>query len=467
MSNSRSRPSERQFHGEQENRQLPQMYGKMYLDESTADVFFVCKGVDGAERVPAHKLLLSVGSTEFKSLFASSDSTKLDFEMLDVPAAAFKEFLQFFYVPKIKQTLENLEAVMKLAKDFNCDEALHHCGVFLDQKMTPDNLIWGYAIAIRFGRIKLRHTCEQRISISATNIFKSNSLYECDRDVLSHVLQMDMLKCLESHVLLGCVTWAKTKVAKKALDHTNMRVLRDELGDLLQHIRFRSMTVEEFALFIASYPAFFCTDELEEIIKLIAMKEFKSEKFNNNYRIGTGWSQSQGHSQNQSQGQASASSYGSGNGKNGLLICDRYINSSSRYYPLKVETTNFMVNKEVVLLGFACNAVSSQGSGSPTPKLIPPAKVTVFEAQRPEVLLYEGEYTLTMGHRSYLEFSKPVPLQQHVHYRVVLDFPTRPDCVSNTALKHEVEMKDDLKVRFLDEEGRGFQDSKYGLVSLG
>lgn len=126
------------LNGEMDNRCLSQMLKKLYLNNDTADVFFVFKsnGDDESERVPAHKLLLTACSDGFKHLFATAEDGQTEFKLDDVTADAFKEYMQFFYMSKVKLTFENFAVVLRLAKDFGNEDFMTTCGQFLDNKLT-------------------------------------------------------------------------------------------------------------------------------------------------------------------------------------------------------------------------------------------------------------------------------------------------------------------------------------------
>lgn len=72
---------------------------KMYLDSDIADVYFVCDSEDGGfKRIPAHKSVLAAASKVFKVMFYGELKEEGDIKVCNVTAAAFEEFLQFFYL---------------------------------------------------------------------------------------------------------------------------------------------------------------------------------------------------------------------------------------------------------------------------------------------------------------------------------------------------------------------------------
>lgn len=439
----RHKTTERPLTGELENRQFNQMVKKMYLDGETADVHFVCAGVDGqTEQVPAHKLLLSVASDGFKALFGQGEGDQKEFELGETPAAAFKEFLQFFYMPKIKLCVENIAGVMELSKKYGNDDFLSICCSFLEYRLTTDNIIWGYNLAIRFDRQKMKGNCEQKITETASDVFKSSSFVDCDREMLNQILQLDNLKCDEFQVLIGCLSWAKSSADREGLDTKSTRILRNELGDLLYQIRFRSMTIESFSMFIASYAGFFTSDELEQIIQMIASKDFASDKFNSKFR-GT-------------------NDRGS-DVKHEVMECNRFCEiASSRYYIRKVEKTRFIVSKPVLLIAFDCGKVSTANNE----RTNVPAKVTITENNEGALkTLMCCDSTLSSDGDQRVTFGVPIMIHKTCKYEIQLEQPTVNEHYNQILFKKEVDLKDGLRVRFLYDANAGYDDAKFGLIT--
>lgn len=451
----RRHKSDRPLNGELENKNFSEMFKKMYLNSEMADVHFLCAGFDGqTERIPAHKLLLSIASEGFKAMFSKSVTDQNEFNFEQIPAAAFKEFLQYVYMAKIKLTIDNIAAVMGLAKDYGNDDLLFLCGLFLEQRLTTENIIWGYSLALRFGRNKMKENCEKRISDCASEVFKSNSFLNCDRDVLNQILQLNTLKCDEFQVLTGCLSWAKASADRKSLDSKNTQILRDELGDLLYQIRFRSMTMDNFSMIVGSFGGFFSAEELEQIIQMIVAKDFTSNKFNSKLR---GNAKLKNHS-DQSNGDKSNPS--------GTIECNRHLTyTNAQYYIRTVEKARFILSNTLILTAFNCSLIKCQSDE----KVNLPAKVTIVEGPTGEssnpTVLCTCETKLGSENETHIVLPTPLTIQKDCKYEIRLDLVALRDTFYNqVVLKKDLELKDGSKVRFLLE-GNGYEDSKFGLVT--
>lgn len=118
MSERRNKQNDRNEPGQVDNRNFNPMMKSLYLKDEMADAFFLFTTTDDqTERVPAHKLLLST-SEKFAKLFADAETGQNEFKLDGVSIDAFKEFLQFFYMPKFKLTFGNIDAIMALAQDY-------------------------------------------------------------------------------------------------------------------------------------------------------------------------------------------------------------------------------------------------------------------------------------------------------------------------------------------------------------
>lgn len=147
---------------------------KLYLKEKLADLHFVFNSMGQCIRVPAHKLLLMVGSDVFYTMFNEWWSENDEVEIVDVSVEAFKEFLQFFYLIEVNLTKENVAEVMYLGKKYNVVECLEMCTKFLKYTLDETNVCWGYDLAITYDRENLKHFCETIIGIKTKEVLDSD-----------------------------------------------------------------------------------------------------------------------------------------------------------------------------------------------------------------------------------------------------------------------------------------------------
>lgn len=127
---------------------------KWYLNSTTADVYFTFASTDldstSSTRVPAQKALLACDSEVFEAMFYGPLKESGDIHLSDVSEAAFKEFLQFFYLIKVKLSIENLADVMYLGHKYDFINCIDVCLQFFKDEHSADNILIGLSMAILY-----------------------------------------------------------------------------------------------------------------------------------------------------------------------------------------------------------------------------------------------------------------------------------------------------------------------------
>lgn len=264
-------------------KQAREILEQLYLERSeTGDITFLVESV----KIPAHRWVLAAASPKFKAQFYGLRADSDVIEMPNVSAAAFNEFLQFFYKEKIELRIENIEAVLNLAKQSLVDEFINNCINFLIRIMIPQNVCWIYLFAIMYDIDKLRVECEEQISKNTSEIFRTDEFFRCNHDVLLRILTIDTFNCSEIDVFNACIEWARANCKQKNLDQEKTEHLRTTLGDAVYQIRFSSMLAKDFAALHKSLSDFFGADEIIEILYITSKLDgFQSKKFCQKSRI--------------------------------------------------------------------------------------------------------------------------------------------------------------------------------------
>lgn len=113
-----------------------------------------------------------------------------DFRVTDVSDAAFKEFLQFFYLGEVELggIVEYIADVIHLGYKFNVLACVVVCAKFLKDTGTADNILTTLSLAIHYDHAGLMKCCEKFIILNTSAIFKSNGFLECNHPILAHVV---------------------------------------------------------------------------------------------------------------------------------------------------------------------------------------------------------------------------------------------------------------------------------------
>lgn len=164
---------------------------ELYLNPKGADVNFVFDAdTDHPQKLPAHKIILSLDSPVYDRMFFGSMQEKGDVLIVDATIAAFKEFLQFFYCNEVSLSSINVIYVTNLCKKSEMNEFLKPCETALQDSLAMNDMCWGYSIAQLLEQENLSRFCEEKIKTYAAKIITSESFLECDIKILSKILAM-------------------------------------------------------------------------------------------------------------------------------------------------------------------------------------------------------------------------------------------------------------------------------------
>ncbi len=257
-------PSSSKVSSVRENPFLKKAKVELFAGRSeTGDTKFVVQ----YQVIHAHRCVLAALSPKYKAQFYGAMPNKEIIELKNVSAAAFMEFLQFFYVDEVTLTMENIECVIDLAQQSLVADFVEECTKFLLDMVGIDKLVWCYRLSVLYQIALLQQFCEEQISMHITKVFKSAGFLECDCKILELILKLDQLTCKEVEVFDACISWARAACKRNCIELQSVAAhLREVLGDAVFQIRFCTMSVEEFASLHKLYAGFFSTDESNEII---------------------------------------------------------------------------------------------------------------------------------------------------------------------------------------------------------
>lgn len=402
------------------------IFRKQYLDEKTADIYFVC-GRE-RERVPAHKCILSKASDAFDKMFYGPMAEVGEVLLPETSPEAFKDFLQFCYLDEVNLNLEHIVEIMDLTNKYCMPECLVVCGSFWARHLTFDDICWAYHWAIFFGEKEFKEFCERKISAYPQLVFESSSFLRCDHIVLDHILRLDSLLCDESMVLGACLDWARHACERDGLDSKYIQNLRQYLKNSLYKIRFGSMTVKEFREHMDANDGLF-TDvkEYEDIIRLLSgSTDLKTGKFNPNPR----------------------SSYVFKWNEDRVLKCK----------PTNSASSVFTCNRPMLLGGFHCAPVSEATSWHTTQvdmTVTEEPKVKSVEKSTPKVI-FTKKVKLDANDETYVEFTDvdeaPIIIKPEFKYRINFK-PSSASNLDTLVYYHcrEIKLDDETVVQFPQE----------------
>lgn len=302
---------------------------RLYLNEEMANFDFVFELDDGQhERIPAHKNFLAFTSTVFYAMFNADWIEKSEVKIVDASPSAFKEFLQFIYLPRAKVTAENVTEFMNLGNKYDIPECLDACKDFLIKTLTNETMCSGYELAILLDQKDLLEFCGEMIKSHANDVFASASFLESNQIVLEHILRFKWISCTAVDLVGAFMSWVKS-ISKQ--QHLTREIVQEHLKGLFYKMPFASMRIEEFVEFHRTYAGLLIHDEYKEIVKMIRSLPWKPKIFRAKREMLFGnslkWN------------------------KDALIRCNRQIQKDSYALSVirRVESTSFSTNKAILL----------------------------------------------------------------------------------------------------------------------
>lgn len=259
------------------------LLSKMYLRSELADVHFVFPNDDRGEKLPAHRVILASESSVFNAMLFGPLKEREIVKITDSTARAFKEFLQFFYLPEVTLSIENIGEVVRLADKYDVLEYFEPYAAFLEDNLTIENMLWGYQLAITLDDAQLKEFCEMHIQQSVSEMIKSPMFLHCSHDVIEHILKLDTLECDGVQLFNACIEWAKKACQTNGLDATNSVNLKNQFGSCFYMIPFSSMKSEQIVTILKS--KLITKDELADILRLRRNNRPKSNLFSHHPRL--------------------------------------------------------------------------------------------------------------------------------------------------------------------------------------
>lgn len=251
-----------------------------YLDETTADVFFLFKSSaplaadskngteEVIERVPAHKIILGVTCTVFRNMFYGGLKSD-EIEIKEATCDAFKQFLHCFYCTKPTLTLNHVGEVLKLAKRYMVPSISEVCFNWLDHYITTKDVMYVYELAIHYKNPAVAKKCEP--FIVSTDQLSSDEFMRSSVETLESVVAIPTLS--SKRKFKAAMEWSRNKCLLDNIDPEDMEKRRQAMGECFKSIDFETMHPKELLDCIESNETLFHFDELCTIFKAM-LKRF-------------------------------------------------------------------------------------------------------------------------------------------------------------------------------------------------
>lgn len=294
--------------------------------------FLFDSGNDTITTIRAHRSILSAGSDVFRSMFNEMPKNGSEFNVKGVPKMLFKEFLNFFYRnDQVNLSAKNIYDLFNLGLKYKVRKCIDDCTRFLIENLAVENVCSTLEIAIFYKQAELIKKCDIFIIVNTEAVLRCSCFLSCIKDVLEHILRLNVLSWSEFYIFKACMAWVKYQSKESTL---TKELVDKHLGDLFYEIRFRSITYRELCSLVNKY-----RDVLEEdfttITSMITRPRFQSDKFNVSRRQFE-WNEQ------------------------AVIKCDRVVKSGfERNFDFDdIEETSFLTNRPLVLGRIKCCEIS-------------------------------------------------------------------------------------------------------------
>lgn len=175
---------------------------RLYLSESLADVHFLIKNnlTSNLERIPAHKLILSIGSQVFMAMFngnfvesSKEAATNNEIEIPDVELEPFLKMLKYLYTDELCVEPDSVMTTLYVAKKYAVNALEKECVEFLKKNLRTENAFMLLQQASLFDELGLCEMCLSIIDKNTSESFSSDAFLDIDLTTLISVLRRDSL----------------------------------------------------------------------------------------------------------------------------------------------------------------------------------------------------------------------------------------------------------------------------------
>ena len=219
-----------------------------------SDVKFIVPVSNGETEVkviPAHKLVLAIGSPVFYSLFYGQMSdTRDSIELPDCKYDGLLELFRFIYSDEVKLTGSNVMNVLFVAKKYLVPSLAEKCAEFLRENLDASNVFIILPHAQNIKDKDLENRCWDMIYMHTEEALASDHFVATERSLVESVVKREKLNVKEVELFKAVNRWAEKKIEERGIG-TDGNAKRGIIGDeIVKEIRFPLMSQKEFATFV-------------------------------------------------------------------------------------------------------------------------------------------------------------------------------------------------------------------------
>ena len=219
-----------------------------------SDVKFIVpmsNGESESKVIPAHKLVLAIGSPVFYAMFYGQMSdTRVSIELPDCDYESLLELFRFIYSDEVELTESNVMHVLYLAKKYFVPSLAEKCAEFLRKNLDTSNVFTILPQAQKFEDKDLENRCWKVIEMHTEEAVTSDDFVVIDRSLVESVVKREKLNVKEVELFKAVNRWAEKKIENQGIasdGNAKRRIIGEEI---VKEIRFPLMSQKEFATFV-------------------------------------------------------------------------------------------------------------------------------------------------------------------------------------------------------------------------
>ncbi|XP_068251042.1 uncharacterized protein [Palaemon carinicauda] len=198
------------------------------------------------ESLKVHRLILAMSSPVFEAMFYGPMAVKGDLILPEDPPQAFTILVSYIYENQVPlRDVDTAVKVYHLASKYQMNHLSSLCSQYIEEHVDLDNLVMIYELSLLFEDSKLKKRCRKVVKDFSVEILSSPWLgqltQQCMKDLLQQKLCAD-----EVSVFKGLLQWGASQSKSLSRSIKSHKGLRQQIETLLPHVRFLTMTSEDF-----------------------------------------------------------------------------------------------------------------------------------------------------------------------------------------------------------------------------
>ncbi|XP_015777435.1 PREDICTED: BTB/POZ domain-containing protein 6-like isoform X2 [Acropora digitifera] len=215
-----------------------------------SDVKFIApvsNGESESKVIPAHKLVLAIGSPVFFAMFyGQMADTRDSIELPDCDYESLLELFRFIYSDEVELTGSNVMHVLYLAKKYLVPSLVEKCAEFLGKNLDASNVFAILPHALKFEDKDLENRCWEVVEERTEEALASDDFVVAERSLVESVVKRVKLNVKEVELFKAVNRWAEKKIEEKGIASSGNAKRRIIGEEIVREIRFPLMTEKQF-----------------------------------------------------------------------------------------------------------------------------------------------------------------------------------------------------------------------------